>query len=464
MLSIEPGSLFAGRYEVIRCIGAGGMGSVYLACDPEYRDFLVALKILYPGIIRSSAARERFRNEIVASYKVNHKNVVRAFEYFDEAEFQAYAMEYVDAGDLSQRMAPDGEPRKLEERLVLDLLFQIVSGLEAIHSAGIVHRDLKPENILIARDGTVKISDFGVARLRGSVTLTADGALVGTPKYLSPEYIESGDSDHRGDLYAVGVIAFEMLAGYSPFSEGSRASIIKERVQKDGLDFSSLLSECSVELRAIVSKALQTDVSNRYQTASQMRHDLNRVMRGKRADFANGRSVTVDKISGGSTKTLSAIQSELDRQLISELIFRGAKPLPGHSARRREKTLTGLVAILCVAALIASAFWSEIIGSVGVRTDPFQGLNKGAYRGLVYGIYQKGNSFPIYLWKTEAHNYVLLGLSHCAVVESRHGVVNCGDLTLEFESNEVGQISAAGSVVEPGWGETGKWNLERIDE
>ncbi|MCB0339876.1 MAG: serine/threonine protein kinase, partial [Bdellovibrionales bacterium] len=234
MIGLDPGHLVGGRYEVIRCVGAGGMGAVYLACDPNYREFLVALKILYPGIIKSPETRERFRNEIVASYRVNHKNVVRAYEYFDEGDIQAYAMEYIDGGDLSEWILDeDGNLHALPLEDVVRILHQIACGIEAIHAAGIVHRDLKPENILLTKDGVAKISDFGVARLSGGISLTAVGAMVGTPKYVSPEYVELGECDHRGDLFAVGIMGFELLTGRTPFHAESRVSVMMERFHID---------------------------------------------------------------------------------------------------------------------------------------------------------------------------------------------------------------------------------------
>ena len=134
-------------------------------------------------------------------------------------------MEFVDGSDLSEMMRRN----RVDWRRAVEILLQIASGLDAIHKAGIVHRDLKPENMLIATDGTVKISDFGVARLKGSITLTQAGAMVGTPKYVSPEYIETGECDHRGDIYALGVIGFELLAGRSPFRSTTRVSMMMER-------------------------------------------------------------------------------------------------------------------------------------------------------------------------------------------------------------------------------------------
>ena len=146
MLELQSGSDFGGRYKVIRCIGSGGMGAVYLATDPRYRDFEVALKVLYPGIIKTPEARERFRTEIIASYKIPHRNIVRAYEYFDEENVQAYAMEFVSGGDLQVHMR-DGD---IDLDAAVDILRQAAAGLEAIHRQGIMHRDLKPANIFIS--------------------------------------------------------------------------------------------------------------------------------------------------------------------------------------------------------------------------------------------------------------------------------------------------------------------------
>ena len=188
MITLEPGTLFCKRYEILGLVGAGGMGAVYRACDPHRRDFVVALKILYPGVIRNADARKRFKNEIIASYRVDHENVIRAYEYFDEPQFQAYAMEFVAGGDLAERMQAGG----IAPSTCLNLLCQLANGLDVIHRAGIVHRDIKPENILISEGDIAKIGDFGVARLKDRNSVTQEGAMVGTPRYVSPEYVETG--------------------------------------------------------------------------------------------------------------------------------------------------------------------------------------------------------------------------------------------------------------------------------
>ena len=227
MLEIELGSLFGDRYQITQLVGAGGMGAVYLARHPEDPSKKIAIKVLYPGKVGDFESRERFKNEINALMKVSHPNVVKAYEYFDRDDLQAYVMEFVDSGDLLDRMKQG--PLGLKQSVLY--LKQIISGLYAVHSAGIIHRDLKPDNILVTSEEVIKLSDFGVARLRGAATLTLVGTMVGTPKYLSPEYVETGNCDHRGDIFAAGVIAYEMISGISPYRSATKVSIIVERLK-----------------------------------------------------------------------------------------------------------------------------------------------------------------------------------------------------------------------------------------
>lgn len=271
MLELQPGSLFEGRYEIIRQLGAGGMGAVYLARKTEDREKLFAIKVLYPGRIKNDEARERFRNEITATLKVNHPNVVRAYEYFDEEDFQAYVMEYVEGGDLISKM----KLGKLDPGFVLRYLKQITAGLAAVHEQGIIHRDLKPDNLLYdeVRD-ELKLHDFGVARLKGANPLTLVGAMVGTPKYLSPEYVETGSCDHRGDIYATGIIGYEMATGSSPFRSTSKVSLMVERLKTRIPPLKDVEPDFPLGLAKIIDKAIAIKVSERYQSAREMWAEL----------------------------------------------------------------------------------------------------------------------------------------------------------------------------------------------
>lgn len=276
MLGLEVGTVLLERYQIIRPLGAGGMGAVYLASDSRHQNLHVAIKIIYPGLMKNEETRERFLTEISAVYSINHVNTVRAFEFFDGENVQALVMEYLDGGDLQQRM----ELGAIEDTEVLRILQNVASGLSAIHEAGITHRDLKPENIVLDKEGVVKITDFGVARILDTSSSTEGGSMVGTPKYIAPEYVETGECDHRADIYALGVIGYEMLTGQSPFRSESRASLILERVQERFQPICEVLPNCLEPLARVIEKAMSVPVADRYQSAEMLLADLERVASG----------------------------------------------------------------------------------------------------------------------------------------------------------------------------------------
>ena len=440
MLNLEPGALFGGRYEIIRAIGAGGMGAVYLACDPRFRDFLVALKVLYPGVIKSRESRERFRNEIVASYRVNHRNVVRAYEYFDEEDFQAYAMEHVDGGDLSEQMAG----RRVEYRYAIDILAQIAAGLEAIHAMGIVHRDLKPENILVTKAGVAKISDFGVARLKGSITLTQAGAMVGTPKYVSPEYIETGECDHRGDIYAVGVIGYELISGRSPFRSDSRVSMMMERFKKDPADLLTICPECPPVFVEIIKKAMAVDLSSRYQSAAELREDLELLVAGKEPRHCRVGVKPEDQVTQRRISFSERVSSSAAYRIAEEL----------RAPRFSMRTVLGGVMVAALVAVMGVATWRK------VTSHSLLELPEGVYHGSVSGVLADNLRHGFTVWRTDRGAYVLFGKESCSVTpvgsDSRF---KCGDLAFELNVDSVERGNAVGTIEETSWGSSGTWSV-----
>jgi serine/threonine protein kinase len=271
LISLQPGTVIAGRYEVVKCLGAGSMGLVYACRHRELAGHLVAVKVLFPEVAQDNTAAARFRNEIVASYGVSHPNVVRAYEYFRDGDLVAYTMEYVGGGDLADRLV-NGEPLPIRE--VVRLFCQISSGVQAIHDAGIVHRDLKPENILLTPNNDVKITDFGIARTGHGPKLTEHGGVVGTIDYVSPEYLEKGQVDARSDIYALGVLAYEMITGESPFKGDSVIATMTMRLRSDAKPPSSLRTDCPAELDRIILRALERNPDLRYQSAIEIFYDL----------------------------------------------------------------------------------------------------------------------------------------------------------------------------------------------
>lgn len=272
LVNLQPGTVIAARYEVVKCLGAGSMGLVYACRHRELTGHLVAMKVLFPEVARDRVAAERFRQEIFASYGVSHPNVVRAYEYFRDGDLVAYTMEYVGGGDLAERLARPDYRMPIPE--VVRIVSQMCSGVQAIHDAGIVHRDLKPENILLTKEGNVKIADFGIARTGHGPKLTEHGGVVGTIDYVSPEYMLNSHVDWRSDIYAIGILAYEMITGESPFRGDSVYATMTKRLKTDPQPPSALRPECPPELDRIVLRAMHRDPEQRYQSAAQMFYDL----------------------------------------------------------------------------------------------------------------------------------------------------------------------------------------------
>jgi serine/threonine protein kinase len=285
LISLQPGTVIGGKYEVVKCLGAGSMGMVYACRHRELQGQMVAAKVLFHEVAADKVAAARFKNEVLASYGVSHPNVVRAYEYITDGDLVAYTMEFVGGGDLADRMS---RSQLMSIAEFIKLLSQMTAGVQAIHDAGIVHRDLKPENILLTNEGNVKIADFGIARNRNGPKLTEHGGVVGTIEYVAPEYMLRSQVDWRSDIYALGILAFEMLTGEPPFKGDSPYESISKRLQIDPEPPSTLRKECSPEIDAIILKALQRDPEARYQSAMEIFADLQRAAASAGIQSQNG--------------------------------------------------------------------------------------------------------------------------------------------------------------------------------
>lgn len=207
---IGNGDVVAGRYRIVRFLGAGGMGRVYEAIDTEL-DERVALKVVHGGL--SEEALERFRREVKLTRRIQHRNVARMFDIGEHAHERFLTMELIDGAALSAALGqPMAWPR------LRAIASQLCAGLAAAHAAGVIHRDLKPDNVLIERDTErVVITDFGIARSGDDVGVTQIGALIGTPRYMAPEQLAGELIDHRADVFALGVMLFELASGHRPW-------------------------------------------------------------------------------------------------------------------------------------------------------------------------------------------------------------------------------------------------------
>ncbi len=259
-----------GKFEILAELGQGAMGRVYRARDPIL-DRPVALKTVSPALLTGKETLARFRREARAAARLQHPNIVTVFEVGEVEGTHYIAMELVEGMELGEAMTPpDRYTIEQKVRMVVD----VCRGLDFAHKMGVIHRDVKPANIRLARDGTVKILDFGIARFRGTDTtdpnLTQQGLVLGTPSYLSPELVRGEKVDHYADMWAVGVILYEMLAGRRPFEAPTITSLI-HRIVNDplpALDARSLhLSEA---LAAVATRALDKERSRRFPDLGEM--------------------------------------------------------------------------------------------------------------------------------------------------------------------------------------------------
>ena len=267
-----------GRYEILQLLGEGGMGAVYKAQDREL-DRPVALKLIRPELASSPSILARFKQELLLSRQVTHKNVIRIFDLGDADGVKFITMEFVEGRDLRALIQ---EKKKFSPEESVEIMQQVCQALEAAHNVGVIHRDLKPQNIMREDSGRILVMDFGLARTMEGDGMTQVGALVGTMEYMSPEQALAKELDQRSDLFTAGLILYELLTGKMPFkAESALASLIK-RTQERAVPVSDHDETIPGALTGIVSKCLERDPNLRYQSATEMLRDLD-AWQGKRA-------------------------------------------------------------------------------------------------------------------------------------------------------------------------------------
>jgi len=267
---LQRGTLFAGRYEVIEELGAGGMGRVYRVHDTKLNEE-VALKLIRPEFGADKRTVERFHNEIKLARKIRHKNVCGTHDLHEEGRTLYLTMEYVRGEDLKSLLH---RTKTLTVGVALSISRQVAEGLAEAHKLGIVHRDLKPGNVMIDKEGQAKIMDFGIARAMREKGITGAGAIVGTPEYMSPEQVEGKETDQRADIYALGVILFEMVTGQVPFEGDTPFSIANKHKSEPPPIPKKLAPQIPEALNKLILRSLEKDKAKRYQTAEELLADL----------------------------------------------------------------------------------------------------------------------------------------------------------------------------------------------
>ncbi len=265
-----PGTLLGARYQVLRILGQGGMGAVYQARDQEL-DRIIALKVIRPELAANPSILQRFKQELILSRHVTHKNVVRIFDLGEAGGTKFITMEFVEGEDLRGVLRRKG---KLSAKEAVAIIQQICRALDAAHAEGVIHRDLKPQNVMRDPQGRVVVMDFGLARSLESEGMTQTGALVGTLEYMSPEQALGASLDQRSDLFAVGLIFYELLTGKAPYKADTAIASLMKRTHERAIPASDIDSSVPVSLSAIVSHCLERDPKDRYQSAADLLKDL----------------------------------------------------------------------------------------------------------------------------------------------------------------------------------------------
>jgi eukaryotic-like serine/threonine-protein kinase len=269
-LSLQPGVLFGERYEILGVLGQGGMGAVYKARDREL-DRLIALKVIRPELATDPAILLRFKQELILSRNITHKNVVRIYDLGEAEGIRFISMEYVDGEDLRTILRRE---RKLSPKDAIAVVEQVCRALDAAHSEGVIHRDLKPQNIMRDKHGRVVVMDFGLARSLGETGMTQTGAIVGTLEYMSPEQALGTTLDPRSDIFSVGLIFYELLTGRAPYEADTAIASLMKRTREDARSASDVEASVPKSLSAIVSRCLEREPANRYHSAVELLQQL----------------------------------------------------------------------------------------------------------------------------------------------------------------------------------------------
>ncbi len=260
-------SALGAGYAVERTIGQGGFAAVYLVRDLSLKRPL-AVKVLSPDLLLSTTAQERFRREAETVAQLSHPHIVPLHFIGNANDIFYLAMEYVDGESLADRLEREG---RIGVEDATRILREVASALDLAHRRGVVHRDIKPHNVLLERDsGRALVTDFGIARTAENSSLTASGMVVGTPTYMSPEQVVGDAVDHRADLYALGIVGYEMLAGRPPFGGSTPTEVLMKRVATPAEPVERARPEAPPALAAVINRCLQQNPDQRFQTAGEI--------------------------------------------------------------------------------------------------------------------------------------------------------------------------------------------------
>ncbi|MGO9456572.1 MAG: Stk1 family PASTA domain-containing Ser/Thr kinase [Acidimicrobiales bacterium] len=352
MEPVQVPRVFSNRYELTHLIARGGMAQVYRARD-RLLDRPVAIKVLFPELSVDRAFVERFRREAQAAANLSHPNIVPVFDWGEDGGTYFIVMEFIDGQPLSAVLRATG-PMPADR--VADIGSHVAAALAYAHRHGVVHRDVKPGNVLITDDGLVKVTDFGIARaVNTEESLTQTGAVMGTATYFSPEQAEGIGVDSRSDIYSLGVVLYEMVAGRPPFLGESPVAVASKHVRDQPPALSELAPTVPADLEAVIMKAMAKSPDRRYASADDLRADLLR--------FADHRPVSASNLVATTAAAAAATSAMEPVGSTRAVPVAPEDEVPPEEEGSRTAWLVALLIVLAVALGIIAYFLVSELGN-----------------------------------------------------------------------------------------------------
>ena len=374
------GKRLDGRYEIQEIVGVGGMSVVYKAYD-NVDDRVVAVKILKDEFLTNDDFVRRFKNESKAIALLSHPNIVKVYDVSFGEKLQYIVMEYVDGITLKEYIQKQGA---ITWNDALFFTTQILKALQHAHDKGIVHRDIKPQNIILLPNGNIKVADFGIARFSRSETRTLTDTAIGSVHYISPEQAKGEFTDEKADIYSVGVVLYEMLAGKVPFEAESAVSVALMQLQNNAKRLTEINPDIPLGLEQICIHAMQKDPKDRYQSATEMLLDVEEVINNPKTVFDY--SCFVDKSPTkyiSDTDKITAETPVINEKPIEKAVDTDEDEVeyydPDHKKKVRSAVLIGIIILVTATVLLVMA----ITGSFKTSTNTLDNFVGFSYDELI---------------------------------------------------------------------------------
>jgi serine/threonine-protein kinase len=383
------GKRLDGRYEVQEIIGVGGMSVVYKAYD-NVDDRIVAIKVLKEEFLNNEDFKRRFKNESKAIALLSHPNIVKVYDVNFGEKLQYIVMEYIDGITLKEYITKQGA---ITWNDALFFMTQILRAVQHAHDKGIVHRDIKPQNIILLQNGNIKVTDFGIARFSRSETRTLTEQAIGSVHYIAPEQAKGEHTDEKADIYSLGVVLYEMLAGTVPFEADSAVSVALMQLQADAKRLTDINSDIPLGLEQICIRAMQKNPLDRYQTATEMLLDIEEIIKNPSTTFNY-----VSKVDNNPTKVVKKAPVHIDEPVpeYEEEEYTD----PDHKKKAVTAIIIGVIVLIAAIILLVMSVTngfnkttSKLENFVGMSYDEIIASNAYDYEFIQEQ--EKDDSYPV---------------------------------------------------------------------